>query len=276
MNRTGDAPRIQVDLVGRPPRLPIDWRGGIALSLAALFGLAATTWPLLVTPGAALSDTDMGPWMFALLLPLLTAVTLALLSSGGLDARLVAMLGVLSAVIAAVRPFGAGSAGVETVFFLIILAGRVYGPAFGFVLGNTALFASALLTGGVGPWMPYQMLAASFIGLIAGLLPGRAPTTKWGRRAEVLMLAAFGCVASVIFGLLLNLSFWPFAITTGALAYEPGAGFAENMGRLLAFSLATSAGWEVGRAITTAVLIILTGPLLLRVLRRSARKARWV
>nr|WP_246497980.1 ECF transporter S component [Natronoglycomyces albus] len=259
-----------------PPRLPIDWRGGLALTFAALFGLMATTWPLFVAPGAVLSDTTIGPWMFAMLLPLLTAVVLAQISSGGLDARLVAMLGVLSAVIAAVRPFGAGAAGVETVFFLIILAGRVYGPAFGFVLGNTALFASALLTGGVGPWLPYQMLAASFIGLGAGLLPGRQPRTRWGHRAEVLMLAAYGCVAAIVFGLLLNMSFWPFAITTGALAYEPGADFAENFRRLIAFSLATSAGWEIGRAVTTAVLIVLTGPLLLRVLRRSARKARWV
>jgi energy-coupling factor transport system substrate-specific component len=32
----------------------------------------------------------------------------------------------------------------------------------------------------------------------------------------------------------------------------------------------------MARAITTAVLLILTGPVILRVLRRAARKARWV
>ena len=37
----------------------------------------------------------------------------------------------------------------------------------------------ALLTGGVGPWLPFQMICAGGIGLGAGLLPGRA-----GGRAE--------------------------------------------------------------------------------------------
>ena len=54
------------------------------------------------------------------------------------------------AVGAALRPLGAGSAGLETVFFLLILAGRVFGPGFGFVLGATTLAASALITAGVG------------------------------------------------------------------------------------------------------------------------------
>ena len=85
---------------------------------------------------------------------------------------------------AALRPLGAGTAGIETVFFLLVLAGRVYGPGFGFVLGSTTLFTSALLTGGVGPWLPFQMLAASWVGLGAGLLPrasGRPRDARAGR-----------------------------------------------------------------------------------------------
>ncbi len=260
------------------PRPRLGGRGALAVALAALFGLVATAWPLLAAPGGALTETTSGPWLFALLLPVVTAVVLVQLSDGGMDARAVAMLGVLSAVVAAVRPFGAGAAGVETVFFLIILAGRVFGPAFGFILGNTGLFASALLTGGVGPWMPYQMFAAAFVGLAAGLLPGAnaaAPRTRRGRAAEVAMLAAYAAVASIAFGLLLNLSFWPFAITQGDLAYVPGGGLGENVPRLIAYSAATSLGWDLGRAATTALLIVLTGPILLRVLRRTARKARW-
>jgi len=80
-------------------------------------------------------------------------------------------IGVLSALGAAVRPLGAGTAGVETIFFLLIVSGRALGPGFGFSLGCTTLFASALITSGVGPWMPYQMFACAWIGLGAGLLP---------------------------------------------------------------------------------------------------------
>ena len=90
-----------------------------------------------------------------------------------MDSRVLAILGVLSAVNAILRVLSAGTAGVEFVFFLLILAGRVFGPGFGFVLGCTSLFASALMTAGVGPWLPYQMLVAAWIGMGAGLLPRR-------------------------------------------------------------------------------------------------------
>lgn len=259
----------------RPAARPaVHRRAAVALALAAGFGLVAMSWPLLAAPGGALTETTSGPWLFALLLPLVTATVVVQLADGGLDARAVALLGVLSAVVAAVRPFGAGAAGVETVFFLIVLAGRVFGAGFGFLLGCTGLFASALLTGGVGPWMPYQMFAAAFVGLGAGLLP-RTPDTRAGRAGELALLVVYGVAASLAYGLLMNLSFWPFAITQGELAYVPGGGLGENLPRLLAYSLATSLGWDVGRAATTAVLLVLTGPLLLRVLRRAARRADW-
>ena len=68
----------------------------------------------------------------------------------------------------------------ELVFFLLILAGRVFGPGFGFALGCTSLFASALLTAGVGPWLPFQMMVSAWVGMGAGLLPRRVT----GRRGD--------------------------------------------------------------------------------------------
>src|SRR6266511_2480570 len=116
------------------------------------------------------------------------------------------MLGVLSAINAALCPLGAGTAGIETVFFLLVLAGRVFGPGFGFPLGSTSLFASALLTAGVGPWLPFQMLAASWVGLGAGLLPRHATG-----RAEVAMLAVYAAVSAYAYGFCVNIWFWPFS-----------------------------------------------------------------
>ena len=48
---------------------------------------------------------------------------------------------------------------------------------------------------------------------------------------------------------------------------------AENLGRLVLFSLATSAAWDIGRAITTVLLVGLTGSAVLAVLRRASRRA---
>lgn len=244
-------------------------RATLALAVAAAISVVAFGWPLLVSADADIAGGATAPWTFALLLPLVLAVVLAEISEGGLDAKAVAMLGVLSALGAAIRPLGAGTAGIETVFFLLVLGGRVFGPGFGFVLGNTMLFGSALLTGGVGPWLPYQMLGAAWVALGAGLLP------PLRGRAELAVLAAYSAVAALVYGMLLNLAFWPFALSAGAtsLSYQPGAPVLDNLVRVVAFSLATSLGWDVGRAVTTAVLVLVTGPVLLRTLRRAARKA---
>jgi energy-coupling factor transport system substrate-specific component len=149
-----------------------------------------------------------------------------------------------------------------------VLAGRVYGPGFGFLLGSTTLFASALLTGGVGPWLPFQMLAASWVGAGAGLLPPAR-----GRR-EVALLMAYGALAAAAYGLLMNLWFWPF-LTAGdpAISYLPGAPVIDNLRRLVLYSAATSLAWDLGRAITTVALVGVTGSAVLAVLRRAARRA---
>ncbi|MDU0293908.1 hypothetical protein [Saccharothrix longispora] len=98
---------------------------------------------------------------------------------------------------------------------------------------------------------------------------------KPGGGAELALLAAYSAVASLVYGLLLNLSFWPFALgaASTSLSYQPGGPLADNLVRLVLFSLATSLGWDVGRAITTTVLVLATGPVLLRTLRRAARRA---
>ena len=238
------------------------------MALVSIAGLVAFCWPLLVSPDSGLAHGTDAPLVFALVLPLLLAVVLAEMSEGGLDVKAVAMLGVLAAIGAALRPLGAGTAGLETVFFLLVLGGRVFGAAFGFVLGATTLFASALVTGGVGPWLPFQMLGAAWVGWGAGLLP------PLRGRAEVFMLAGYGAVSGLLSGLLLNLSFWPFTTGLGGeLSFVAGAPVLENLHRFLVFTLATSLGWDIGRAVTTAVLVLITGRAVLGALRRAARRA---
>lgn len=251
----------------RPRALRVRPRAATALGVASVAGAAAFLWPLLVTPGASL-DSARAPLLFALLLPVVLAVVLAELADGGMDTKALAVLGVLSALGAALRPLGAGTAGIETVFFLLVLGGRVFGAGFGFVLGTTTLFASALLTGGVGPWLPYQMLGAGWVGLGAGLLP------RVRGRAELLLLAGYAAVSAVAFGLLLNLSFWPFTLGEGTqLSFDASRGALENLHAFALFTVATSLGWDLGRAVTSVLLVLLAGPAVLGVLRRASRRA---
>jgi energy-coupling factor transport system substrate-specific component len=189
-------------------------------------------------------------------------------NDGGMDAKAIAMLGVLSAVIAALRPLGGGTAGLEPIWVVLILGGRALGPGFGFCLGSISLFASALLTGGVGPWLPFQMLGAAWVGLGAGLLPRAS-----GRR-ELLLLSAYGAVACIAYGFLLNLWFWPF--TAGLpeqLSFVAGAPMGQNLLAWLRFCLVTSLGYDIPRAVLTVVLILVAGRPVLAALRRMSRKA---
>jgi energy-coupling factor transport system substrate-specific component len=255
---------------GRTPRaVRLGRSSWLAIGLASTVGLVAFAWPLLAAPGsAAVAHSADAPFLFAAAVPLLLVVVLAQVNDGGMDAKSIAMLGVLSAVIAALRPLGGGTAGLEPIWVILILGARALGPGFGFCLGAISLFASALLTGGVGPWLPFQMIAAAWVGMGAGLLP-RAD----GRR-ELLLLAGYGAVACVAYGFLLNLWFWPF--TAGLpeqVAYTAGAPMTENLLAWLRFCLVTSLGYDIPRAVLTVVLILVAGRPVLIALRRMSRKA---
>ncbi|MFY1692848.1 ECF transporter S component [Plantactinospora sp. WMMB782] len=244
-------------------------RATATIVMASFVGLVAFLWPFVVAPGT-FGAAETPPLMFGALLVLVLAVVFAEIADRRIDAKALAMLGVLSAINAALRPLGAGTAGIETVFFILVLAGRVFGPGFGFALGCTSLFASALLTGGVGPWMPYQMFGCAWVGMLAGLLP------KASGKAEIALLACYSAVSGYLFGFMLNLSFWPFSLDpASSIAYQPGLPLLEQFQRYFAFFTVTSLGWDTGRAVTTAILVTLTGPAVLGAFRRAARRANF-
>ncbi len=247
-------------------------RTRVMLVVASVVGLLAFCWPFLAPAGSAVvAHASDAPWVFAVLVPLVLAVALADVADGGLDAKGVALLGVLSAVAAALRPFGSGHAGFEPMWVVVVLGGRALGPGFGFCLGSVGMFASALLTGGVGPWLPFQMLGAAWVGAGAGLLP------RAGGRREIALLAAYSAVACVAYGFLLNLWFWPF-LSSGegfpeSLSYVPGAPALVNLQHWLRFDLATSLGFDLPRAALTVGLVVVAGRAVLVALRRASRRA---
>ena len=144
---------------------------------------------------------------------------------------------------------------------------RVFGRGFGFVLGAVAIFASGLITGGVGPWLPFQMVAAGWVGFGAGCLPPMRGLP------ERLLLAAYGVVAALVYGLLTNFWFWPFLGSTTIYSFVPGLGTVSNLHRFILFDLTTSMGFDLTRAVTCAVLILVLGRPVLAALRRASRRA---
>lgn len=243
-------------------------KNALVLSLASLLSIAGFTWPFFYA-GEDLPQTQIFFWLAIVAAAILVMVEI---SSARLDAKSVALLGVLAALISALRPLGAGAVGIEPMWFVLILSARVFGASFGFLLGIISMFASALLTGGVGPWLGYQMFAAAWIGLAAGLLPKRVRG-----RSEIAMLLAFGAFAAGTFGILMDLQFWPWALGSNTqLSYIPGGSIAENLSRFITFHFASAMAWDIPRAIFTSVLIAFTGPSVLSALRRTYTRAAFL
>jgi energy-coupling factor transport system substrate-specific component len=258
---------------GRSPFVA-SWRTPIVMVLVLVVGLAAFGWPFLASPGSELSQmghsTDAS-FFFVALMSLMALALLAEMTSGGIDAKTIAVLGVLAAAGGALRVLSAGTAGLEPMFFLLVVAGRALGATRGFMLGALALLASAFLTAGVGPWTPFQMIAAGWVCMGAGLLP------RASGRAERWLLATYGLACGLAYGIVMNLWFWPFLGTSApsGAGFVPGGDAGTNLGHYAVFYVTTSLAWDLPRGVLTAVLTLLASGSLLRALRRSLRRARF-
>ncbi len=243
-------------------------KNSVILALASALSIAGFIWPFFYS-GENLPKTQLFFWLAVACAFLVVVFEI---SNSRLDAKSVALLGVLAALISALRPLGAGAVGIEPMWFVLILSARVFGASFGFLLGIISMFTSALLTGGIGPWLGYQIFAAAWIGLIAGLLPKKIRGKK-----EIVMLIIYGAIAAELFGILMDLQFWPWALGSNTqLSYIAGGALSENISRFFTFHFATSMAWDIPRAVFTVLLISFTGKSVLSALRRTYTRAAFV
>jgi energy-coupling factor transport system substrate-specific component len=195
-----------------------------------------------------------------------------------MDARLVAVLGVLAGINATLR-LVPGPLGFSAIFFLPILCGYVFGADFGFLLGALSLLVSGLITGGMGPWLPFQMFAAGWVGLVGGWLPH----IRSRPRLEVALLAGWGLLSGFLYGIIMNLWFWPYLAASiepavsgePAMYWETHLGFWSTLMRYALFYLTTSLWWDAGRAVGNLLLILLVGLPILRLLYRFEQRFRF-
>jgi hypothetical protein len=232
------------------------------LALAGLSGLALIVfaWPFLPF---GLSATQ-GSWLSLAAIAVILLTTLSLLDGDLKGPKQIALLASLAGLGAAVRIATGGTGGLELVFLTVILGGRAFGPRFGFLLGVATIAVSSLFFGGFGPWTAYQMFATAWVGAGAGMLFGK------GHRFENLLLAGYGAISAYVFGLLLNLWFWPVAVASSSLSYLPEAAVLENLSSFLLFSLASSTlTWDTVRAVSVALVLAMVATPALRALRRA-------
>ena len=269
---------------------------GLIYALSGAIGVLAFVYPFFTpAPSAAplgLSHGQDAPLMTAALVGLSVVALLVELQGQTISAKTVAMLGVLVAITSVLRFIEVAvpmPGGFSPIFAPIILAGYVFGSRFGFLMGVFTLVTSALITGGVGPWLPYQMFTAGWAGLTAGWLSRithhasrftfhaseaayRAPGSQRRLTLEIVFLCLFGFAWGLLYGVIINIYFWPFAMGPSAQTWMPGVGLGETLSRYGVFYIATSLAWDVTRAVGNAALILLLGAPTLRALNRFRRR----
>ena len=219
-----------------------------------------------------------------LLLTFLVGVTFIVLllevQGQAMGARFVAFLGILVSINAVLRfaeviiPMPGGF---SPIFFLIILAGYVFGGRFGFLLGVLTILVSALITGGVGPWLPSQMFAAGWVGLSAALVrPLARSLAQEHRNLEIAFLAIFAGLWGLLFGVIMNLWSWPYFAGPADQYWQPGISLAETLQRYAVYYLATSFIWDSARAVGNVLLVVAFGIPALHALRRFEARFRFV
>ncbi len=249
--------------------------------LSTAIGLAAFLYPfwLPAVPTSGImgqAHSQDAPLLLSLLVGLCFVVLLLEVQGQAVSAKLMALLGILVAINSVLRFAEVaipGPGGFSPVFFLIITTGYVYGGRFGFLMGALTLLVSAMITGGAGPWLPFQMFTAGWVGLSAPL----CRPTVWllqgeGRRREVLVLAAFGGLWGLIYGAIMNIWFWPYASGPVEQYWAPGVALVETLKRYALFYVTTSLVWDALRSTGNVLLMLAAGLPTLRALRRFKRR----
>nr|HID14844.1 ECF transporter S component [Anaerolineae bacterium] len=252
-------------------------------ALGAVIGILAFLYPFFLDTQAAgsigIAHGQDAPLVTTALVGLSLAALLIELQGQAVSARTVAALGVLVAIASVLRFVEVAipvPGGFSPVFVPIILSGYVFGGRFGFLMGAFTLLVSGLITGGVGPWLPYQMFAAGWTGLTAGWLPRftfhASRTTLPATRSAILILSIFAFAWGLLYGAIMNVYFWPFAVGPVEQTWTPGLGLGETLARYGAFYAVTSLGWDLARAVGNVVLILLLGAPTVRALTRFQRR----
>ena len=235
----------------------------LALTVLSLAALAVFFWPLWVD--ASYQEQSLAGVLAVVAAAVIAIATLVVFAGELIGPKQLALLGLLAALGAALRVATGGTGGFELVFLVVIIAGAALGPKFGFLLGAMTILVSSIFFGGFGPWTAFQLFATAWVGAGAGLVSRRFGSWR------IPALALYGVVSSYIFGLVMNLWFWPFAVgPTTSISYVADAGIAENLTSFLTYSLLSSTlTWDTVRAISVAGALVIFGRPLIRTLERA-------
>jgi energy-coupling factor transport system substrate-specific component len=244
------------------------------IALVSIAGLFVFVWPFLglgVTPDAP-----------ALAVTLASVAALAIMEVGArrLDSGRLALLAALAAIDAALRlAMVNGVAGFSPIFFLVLAAGYEFGPSYGFLVGSFSLLVSAVVTGGVGPWLPYETFAVGWVGLASGVAGSAVRRLRPARRTwlptriDIGVLVVVAILTGFAYGALTDVYEWAaFYRGVENVGWNPGLSPTETLAQFGRFYMLTSFAWDSFRAVGDAIAVVAFGtPILMALGRLRAR-----
>ena len=177
-------------------------------------------------------------------------LAVAAVETGPNRSRELALVAALAAAAAGGRVLFAFIPNVQPVTMIVAVTGATLGARAGIATGGTAALLSNTLLG-QGPWTPWQMIGWGLVGAAAAPL-GRVLRNRYA-------LAMFGIVAGFAFDWLMDVWAWS------------ALGPAANLQSYLAL-VSTGIPFDVAHATGNAVLALVAGPTMIRMLDRYARK----
>ncbi len=244
------------------------------IAVVSIAGLALFLWPFLgfgVTPEAP---------ALAVTLAAVASLTLMEVGARRLDSGRLALLAALAAIDAALRlALVNGIGGFSPIFFLVLAAGYEFGPSYGFLVGSFSLLVSAVVTGGVGPWLPYEAFAVGWVGLASGLAGLAVRRIRPARRSwlpsrvDIAVLVVVAVLTGFAYGIVTDVYDWvAFYRGVENVGWSPGLAPGAALAQFGRFYVLTSLAWDSFRAGGDAIAVVAFGtPVLMALGRLRAR-----
>jgi energy-coupling factor transport system substrate-specific component len=246
----------------------------MSIALVSLAGIVLFAWPFL--------GLGLPPEVPALAVTLGAVAMLALMETGArrLDSGRLALLAALAAIDAALRlVLVNGVGGFSPIFLLVICAGYEFGASYGFLVGAFSLLVSALATGGLGPWLPYETFAVGWVGASSGLAGSLVRSLRPSRRSwlpdrlDIGVLVAVAIATGFAYGALTDVFGWvAFYRGVENIGWTPGLSTDVALAHFGSYYAVTSFSWDSFRAVGDALAVLALGtPVLMALGRLRAR-----
>lgn len=236
----------------------------VVASVWMALGLGWLAWPVWDSVGAP-GGADVraeAPWLiFAQVAGLALLAVVMWRESGGGVYALTASAALVAANCVLRTSVSPGTAGVEVVHVLPLLAGAGLGLAPGVLVGAASALATTMVASTPAETLPSQCVVWACVGALGAVLRVLPTVAAW------LVAVPLALGAGVASGLLLNLIGWSQDSGTSTDHFVPGIPPLQVLERLWLYTLETSLALDAVRGLTTALAVAVVGLPVLRMLR---------